>query len=378
MVFMAMGGLGALPQFRVSNRFWAGSVCLLVAFFVEGPSRAQAARPVATIAAARGSVQVRGPGAKKYGPAKAGMGLSGGTRLKTGPGGDARLKFFDGTVSKVRSETEIVVRARQGQRQSTIVLFFGRIWTRVVSTVRGERKFEVHSANAVAGVRGTVFEVGVAEDGSTRVVVEEGEVKVDGDRGERSAAVPQGYEVQSTSQGALEARKKTPQDPGWVEWLQKRARKLEKEGLKVARDLDGRLARRRAKVERLVKTQKRLRREIEALGRAPGPSRDKTLRAKLKELERVTARLLDMRARLESAFGLFARWGTLHERGRFSKTEGKQVKAIVKSIAKIAADFADMIEEGTDLSEEGMDEMMEEMQKGGTLRPSKSAKDELF
>ena len=283
---------------------------------------------------------------------------------------------------RVRPKTEIIVRpaVEAKNKPSGVVLFFGRVWTKVVKGLGGKNRFEVESANAIAGVRGTEFEVGVADDGSTRVIVSEGRVGVTGDDRGRSE-VDAGYEVQSDGRGRLAQRRRVKADPGWDGWFARRARRLEKKGLQVARDLKSRLDRRRDKLERLVGEQRRLRKEIEALeaNKGRGATVDDELEDRLSRLERVTERLVDMKTRLEAGFGMFERWGGLAQKG----VGGEALGRMAGDVEAIARDFADLFEEGTDLSQEGMEEMMQEMKDGPTLDPRKqknpkNAKDELF
>ena len=259
-----------------------------------------------------------------------------------------------------------------------VVLFFGRIWSKVSRASGKDDAFSVTSANAVAGVRGTEFEVGVADDGSARVIVQEGAVAVASDQSTDTTEINAGFEIESNTEGRLRSKKANPKDPDWDGWFSARARKLEKQGLEVAKDLDGRLNRRKAKLERLVREQKQLRKDIESLEQKKrmGAPVDQALRTKLARLEGVTARLVDMRARLRAQFGIFERWGRIARRGTIKNAD--QMAKMSENIRKIAADFADMIEEGTDLSEEGMHEMMEDMEKGDLGRPNKNAGDELF
>lgn len=333
----------------------------------------------ATLVAAEGDVSVRAPKASSFSAVAAGASIESGSRLKTGEG-NATLRFDDGTQTKIRPKTQIIVRAAKKEEKSGLTVFFGRVWTSVVKRVGGDTAFEVHSANAVAGVRGTEFEVGVADDGSTRVIVTRGRVDVGGDGSEKGPVdISAGFEIESNGQGALDRRKKAKKNADWDGWFAQRAKVLVKRGSQVAKNLDGRLDRRRAKLYRLIEEQRRLKDEIIQLERKRkmGADVEDALKDRLAELERVTERLEDMQARLQAAFGLFEHWGEVAEAGMVD--EPAAMKRMAGNIRKIAADFADMIEEGTDLSEEGMDDMMRDMEKGGTLRPKKGgAKDELF
>jgi len=332
-----------------------------------------------TVIAAKGDVSVRAPKSSSYQRVSVNDQIADRSRLKTGADGQATLRFPDGSEAKVSPKSELIVHAeKDGGEPAGATLFFGRVWSKVVKAVGGETAFEVRSANAVAGVRGTEFEVGVADDGSARVIVREGSVEVAGEGG-KPVDVGRGYEVESDNEGELTGKRKAPSNPDWEGWFSKRAKKLEREGVKVAQDLDGRLSRRWRQVEKLVREQRVLREQIEKL-EARSKSGDDVqgeLEEKLEQLERVTERLVDMRARLEAAFGIFERWGALAEQGAIQ--HGDQIGSMAGNVARIAADFADMIEEGTDLSPEGMEEMMDDMKKGPTLKnKKKSAKDELL
>ena len=164
----------------------------------------------------------------------------------------------------------------------------------------------------------------------------------------------------------------------WDGWFARRARALEQRGRAVAEDLYGRLDRRRSKLERLVGQQKALREQIEALEaeRKKGADVKTELQVKLRQLQRVTERLEDMRNRLQAAFGIFEMWGRLA--ASKSTADSRQIRLLVEDAKRVEKGFLDLFEEGTDQSVEGLEEMMQDMEKGPTLRPRKRLKDELF
>lgn len=325
---------------------------------------------------AEGEVESREVGADEYRPVKAGAVIPSGARLRTGERSSATLRFADGTESRLGPNTELSVRAR-GEKKSSIALFFGRLWSKVVKRSGGGDSFEVRSANAAAGVRGTEFEVGVALDGSTRVLVKSGEVGV-GDGDGRPKPVEKDQMIEASGRGRLGKVQRAPADPDWDGWFSARAKEMEARGLEVAKSLSGRLNRRKAQLRGLVQQQRRLRAEIVALEKHQKAGEDVTrrLETKLAELDRVTVRLESMQQRLQGAFALFERWGGAAAGGTLA--EGEAIQKLALDVQKIAADFADMIEEGTDLSIEGMEEMMDDMKQGKGLEPGDSAADELF
>lgn len=347
----------------------------LVAVSMLGASVAHAEAVVATLAQVKGEVSVRAPGAGAYAKASAGATLASGARVKTGAGAEARLEYPGGAVLEIKPGSELIVRVPGGNKPAGATLFLGRVWSKVAKGAGGDTKFEVESANAVAGVRGTEFEVGVGLDGSTRVRVTEGEVAVGGEDDGARTGVKAGKELESED-GKLGKVRPSPADADWDGWFSRSAARMEKAGLKVAQSLDGRLGRRKAQVDKLVAEQKKLRQAIQRLEAAGKKGDD--VRGELErthaQLERVTARLESMKGRLEGAFGLFATWSARAQ----GLPDGAQIGAMARDVEKVAQDFADMIEEGTDQSQEGMDELMDDMRRGKSDRPKDSAADELF
>lgn len=344
----------------------------LLSFGISGSALAGTVR----LSTVEGSVSVRGPKAKSYAPARGGMELANGARVRTAKGAKAELSYPDGSKSVVRSASEVVVRARSGESPGGVTLFFGRVWSKVTKSAGGASGFEVRSANAVAGVRGTEFEVGVGLDGSTRVLVKKGEVGVAGEGAD--ARVHGGQLVDASNEGDLSQVSKSPKKADWDGWFAKCAKNMHKRGLAVARALDGRLNKRKAKLRRLLSEQKQLKKRVIQLEKKKkmGAPVGAELAQTFKKLERVTARIESMYARLQGAFGLFDRWKAEAAGGRMKN--GPAVSALCRDVEKVAQQFADMIEEGTDLSIEGMDEMMDDMGDGkrmDDMKPSGSADD---
>ena len=333
-----------------------------------------------TVISSTGKNTVRAPGKKAYAPVAQNAVLISGTRVKTGPKGTVRLRFADGSLTEVKPGSEIIVKASQKPREKPngAVVFFGRIWSKVTKSKSGDTAFEVRTANAVAGVRGTEFDTGVAADGTVVVRVSEGRVAVSGDDRDSSEDVDAGNSILTDNQGALGRAEKNQKDFDWDKFFLNHAKHMHAKGLKVAKALDGRLNRRKAKLKRLLAQQKDLKAQVERLvaSRKRGENVDAKLKAAMGKLERVTQRLEDMKARLEGAFGLFESWGRAAKKGNLK--DSKAIFGMANDVSKIAADFADMIEEGTDLSEEGMHELMDDMSKGKKSGPGESAADELF
>lgn len=348
----------------------------LVAALICTPSVASAG---AVLLEAQGPVQIRNARSKTYAPAKAGVTLADGARLKTGAKARAALRYPDGSVLKVRADTEVIVRAPKkvtAARPSGVVLFLGRVWAKVAKHAGGDTHFEVRSANAVAGVRGTELEVAVALSGAAMVQVTEGTVAVDGEG--KSSKLGAGYTVVANHGGALSAPEPNQRAAGFDGWMVTNAKTMQTRGLQVAKGLHGRLNRKKAAVEGLVAEQKALRTSIEGLAarRKRGEDVAAPMAAAYRELEAVTARLERLAAALQGAFALFDRWGEVAAGGAIA--DSAAIADLAGGVARVAADFADMIADGTDLSEASMDSMIDDMSDGKMMGPGDSAADELF
>jgi hypothetical protein len=128
----------------------------------------------ATLSSAKGSVELKKSGASLWTLAKAKDAVKAGDTLRTGTGASAEVKTEEGHRISLRERTTARVDAAGGG-ESRIFLQIGRLRAKVAK-LRGGQKFEVKTPLAVASVRGTVFDVEVGEDMSSKLWVIEGKV----------------------------------------------------------------------------------------------------------------------------------------------------------------------------------------------------------
>lgn len=350
------------------RRFFSVALVLLAAV----AQAADAASAEVEILKRSGRVEAMLPGQKTY--QKAPKRLPIGSRLRTGEDGRVALRFPDQSEVKVFENSVLVLRQKAEGRHS-VGLFFGRIWSKIVRRVTGEHSFDVTTGNAVAGVRGTEFEVGVAEDGSARVRVFQGKVDVQKFDDEREAEVllKKGQEVELNGFGEIQKPKNAETgSEAWESWFAARVLKTHQESRRIAASLKGRLDRRYGKVKALRREQARVEARLDRLTAqgAPRALRERELR----RLEAIQGRLSEIEERLEVGLGMFKHWGEHLD----PKTRAGMA-SFISDMAKIQAEFMDLVEEGTDQSEDSMEQMMEEMRgKRKTLRSKQSVKDLLF
>jgi hypothetical protein len=138
-------------------------------------TKAEAA-PVATM------VEVQGPVTWQEGPRAPFKGAHGGELLfagavvRTGPKGQARLRWRNGGDFRLLPLSELEVPADEG-----VLLNLGKVWASFQQKLLAPFYFRSPSATAV--VRGTILAVGLEPDGTTSVAVMEGRVEVSSRRG---------------------------------------------------------------------------------------------------------------------------------------------------------------------------------------------------
>ncbi len=118
-----------------------------------------------------------------------------GRLIRTAPSSRIELTLPDGGAVRVAPDSTLSLSKlyfpkRENQRQFEAKLLAGRIWAKVKTLSQGQSFFRVRTGNAVAGVRGTAFQVNFGQDGSL-VKCYAGQVGVEGAPSEGSGA-PQG------------------------------------------------------------------------------------------------------------------------------------------------------------------------------------------
>jgi hypothetical protein len=154
-------------------------------------------------------------------PLASGDSVPEGTRIHVPKDGYLRLRLADGSVVRVLAESDVELKRLRNKRttgpyESVIDVRRGKVESDVAPQPKG-RLFEIHAPGAVASVRGTRFDVAVAEDGRVSTAVSEGVVKVQPrkpkKRGARSADVKAGEGAVVAADGQLDKRPALPAAP---------------------------------------------------------------------------------------------------------------------------------------------------------------------
>jgi len=136
----------------------------------------------AVVSYLEGTAEARKGALADYKPIIKGAKLSADYTLKTHKSSRLELTLPDSSVLRVAPLSVVKLKSllRKGKKEnnkSSFKVTAGKIWANV-SKVVGKDEFEVETGNAVAGVRGTIFQVNVLEDKATVVKVYSGAVAV--------------------------------------------------------------------------------------------------------------------------------------------------------------------------------------------------------
>lgn len=136
----------------------------------------------AVISFLEGQAEARKGALEDYKPIKLGSKLTANYTIKTHKNSKLELTLPDDSILRVAPLSVVKLKSllRKGKKKDNKANFkitAGKIWANV-SKVVGKDEFEVSTNNAVAGVRGTIFQVDVMEDEATVVRVFSGAVAV--------------------------------------------------------------------------------------------------------------------------------------------------------------------------------------------------------
>ena len=201
--FMDLGG--AFPRLVVGAAPVAAAVVIALVLITT-----QRATPAAASTLTLFSGTVERQRDEGWQPIVDGARVPEGARVRTSADGKALLTFPDGSTVSLDADTDIAVeRIDVSPRVVMLRQYSGRLWNDVATDLTPGAAFEVHTADAVVQVHGTVFETAIT-DGQTAVSTAEGlvDVVIGGQR----VSVPRGEFVRAEHQRVAErsAARPTP------------------------------------------------------------------------------------------------------------------------------------------------------------------------
>ncbi len=177
--------------------------------------------PAAVITAVKGQVEVRRVGETEFKPAKAETKLYAGDVIRAGAESGATIALADESLIELAEVTTIGIASRQASADpaSAAAVLAGLARFTVSARAPGEGAFRVYTPTAVVLTKGTVYGVGVAATGQTRIGVEQGAVDVIGLTKVESepVALEGGSAIELDAQGSLGKPAAWPNDD-WGAW----------------------------------------------------------------------------------------------------------------------------------------------------------------
>ena len=181
--------------------------------------------PEAKLMEMKGPVEVMPLDSDEWKPAAEGMQLQAGDTVRTGKKGRAFITLGDDVELRLGSETTVEIQLEENTdtKRRSVGLLLGILLAKVATIGEEEKPFEVHTANAVAGVRGTEFTTAVALDGTVRASVTEGRVVLEAE--EKEVELTPGHFSEAEAEKAPAAAAKDPQ-LDLEAWRQERRAKI--------------------------------------------------------------------------------------------------------------------------------------------------------
>ena len=181
-----------------------------------------------------GAAELQKAGTGQWLPARKGLPIDQGDRLRTGQSAWCELLFKDGTFIKLEADSETAAETLQASASERVFSFsFLRgkaLWMAAKLKKNVTSKFTVRTPSAVCAVRGTDFSIIVSTSGETSVGLYQGEVALSNEGGEKTllagneaAAVPGEIALQARLSALMKAEEKRYRRvKGRVETLRKR------------------------------------------------------------------------------------------------------------------------------------------------------------
>ena len=367
-------------------------ILLFLAIFLPFSSWAattESEEPLGRVTSFQGRFQVKQKDSRIWTDATSGMNVFYGDAIRTGTSSEGLITLVDDSFIKVHANSQIVMNTIISplEKKNSILMFFGRVWSKVSKKAMRRKLFEVQTPTAVCGVRGTDFETGAYEDGTTLIRVNTGEVSIDNETHQKTVYENQGARL---SYEARDIRVEPGYKPDWGQSDAQGRRNLFADGEKYGGYVHSEIYERRDRLKGMVDRTTELSEKKKKLTIAADSSRDEgdnaAYEARLAEIEEINRELGDLNkriayagGRLECQFGLFSHYGYLAKDPELSKHfNGREfILKELDNIEMIQAEFNAMIEEGMKMSMEDMDDMMEEMRQ--KMKQYKSGqKDDLF
>jgi hypothetical protein len=344
--------------------------------------------PLVYFSSISGSVHIQRAKETEWKKAEQNMSVYFGDKIKSGDDSEGEIIFNDQSLLKIHQNAHIAINTiiSPVEKRNSIILFFGRIWSRISKAALRRKAFEVQTPTAVCGARGTEFSTAAYEDGTMLVRVDSGRVNVDNEVNQSTLTSNQGSQLSFVSN---EIKTESDFQPDWEQARKKGRKNLFADGEKYGGFVHSEIHKRRDQLKSLVEKAVRLSEEKERylssakeakkMGDELAYEENISMAIKINnEIMELNRKIAFLGRRLECHFGLFSHYGYLAKHPELSKKfHGREfILKELDNIEMIEAEFNAMIEEGMKMSMEDMEDLMDEMRlKMKNFRESNTKKD---
>lgn len=186
--FPLLTGEAPMARRRALVLQWTPATAALLALLIIGGLALQTwlgtrVPQTATLYQLDGPIEVRSNSSAVWQPAPSGMRVQAGDQVRTGPLARATLIFFDGSITTLENDTEVVIVQLDTRRNNTDKMIIlrqrlGDTHSHVRIPADQVSHFVIKTPAAVTSAQGTDFALDVEDDGDTHIVVVEGTVNV--------------------------------------------------------------------------------------------------------------------------------------------------------------------------------------------------------
>jgi hypothetical protein len=325
------------------------------------------------ITSCSGDVQIKRQKEEVWGKGELNTPVNFGDTIRTGQNSQGTITYLDSSLLTIYSDSRITLNTFVSplENKNSVLLFFGRVWSKVGRKAFRRKAFEVQTPTAVCGVRATEFVTAAYEDGTMMVRVDSGKVGVDNEANQTTLSSNEGTQL---SFDTKEIKTEPDFRPEWERARREARNNLFADGRKYGSFVDSEIHRRRDHLKHLVDEAGELSRKRQGyLSLATNAKRiddEIEYEASMSDANRMNEEIKQLNTkiafygrRLECHFGLFFQYGSLAKHPELSKKfQGKEfILKQLDNIEMIHAEFNAMIEEGMKMSMEDMEDLMDEM-----------------
>lgn len=162
-------------------------------FFAENSFSQTEEKPAAVITQVVKKAEYTPPGDEEWTLAEIAVKLNENYKLKTEAKALAVVKFSDNSILRVRENSQLVISARDAGNKSLdkeVTFTNGRTNFEVKN--QGDGSFKFTTPTAVASIRGTDGSIGVGDDGSTLLIINNGLVEIEALLGQQQSGNVEG------------------------------------------------------------------------------------------------------------------------------------------------------------------------------------------